>query len=57
MPLSPPGTQNQDFSEFVNEIIKKVKYLESIIAEEKLARIRLEKEVAELKLIVDKLNL
>ena len=51
------GTQNQDFSEFVNEIDNKVKYLESIITEEKLARIKLEREVAELKLIVNKLNL
>ena len=51
------GTQNQDLSEFVNEIDKKVKYLESVITEEKLARIKLEKEVEELKLIVTKLNL
>jgi len=51
------GTQNQDFSEFVNEIDKKVKYLESAITEEKLARIKLEREVAELKLTVTKLNL
>ena len=51
------GTQNQDFSEFVNEIDNKVKYLESVITEEKLGRIKLEREVSELKLIVTKLNL
>jgi hypothetical protein len=52
-----PGNENQDLNVFVNEINKKVKGLESAVAEEKNARFKLEKEVAELKLIVTKLNL
>ena len=52
-----PGIENQDFNVFMNEINKKVKVLESAVAEENIARIKLEKEVSELKLIVTKLNL
>jgi len=51
------GNENQDYYVFVNEINKKVKDLENAVAEEKLARIKLEKEVTELKLIVTKLSL
>jgi len=51
------GTENQDLNVYVNLINKKVNDLESIVTEEKLARIELEKEVAELKLIVTKLSL
>jgi len=51
------GNENQDYNVFVNEINKRVKDLENAVAEEKLARIELEKEVTELKLIVTKLSL
>jgi len=51
------GNENQDYNVLVNEINKKVKDLENAVAEEKLARIELEKEVTELKLIVTKLSL